>query len=74
MTEDELDDYAEELAQSAVSRVGDVATAAAVLYQASLLLLVAHFPADKAFPALADMMEMAHADAAEALGYGETKQ
>lgn len=74
MSEDELDAYAEDLARAAVKRVDDVATAAAVLYQASLLLLVVHFPADKVFPALADMMEMAHADAAEALGHKATKQ
>ncbi|KKW92278.1 hypothetical protein [Sphingobium chungbukense] len=74
MSEDDLDDLAMTLAQDVVGTTGDPGTAAAVLYQASVAVLFAHFPAEQIAAALKDIMEIAHADVAEALGEGATVQ
>lgn len=74
MTEDQLDELAVTLAQEASAKAGDPGTAAAVLYQASVYILFAHYPAEQIAGALQDIMEIAHADVAEALGKGATVQ
>lgn len=74
MTDDQLDALAVTLAEDTVAKTSDPATAAAVLYQASAAVLFAHFPADQIAPALKEIMEIAHADIAEALGEGATLQ
>lgn len=63
MTEEELDDFAMELAEQARARIPSIEDAAGVLYQASFIIALNYLPLENVYAFISSMMEDVHARA-----------
>lgn len=74
MTDNEADDLATRLASMAATVASDPAEAAAILFQAAVAVLVAHFPAEAVVALVAAIGEDAVFGVRDLLGVGAARQ